>query len=80
MRGRTKQDLDAAAKHLARAASELVAVRASAALGAGAPNAPDTEWTPLGFDPAVNSHLAPPAPPRVVQVCSGCQGQGRMLA
>ena len=84
MRQRTKQDLDAAHKCLLRASSELAAVRASAGLAApyggdssssssgdgGGPEdaAAAAAWAELGFDPTVNSHLAPPAPPRVVKV------------
>lgn len=68
LRGRTKQDLDAAAKHLARAAAELEAVRASADLGAVAADAEDAAWAPLGFDSALNAQLAPPMPPRVCKV------------
>ena len=72
MRQRTKQDLDAAAKCLARAASERATVRASAHLGAlqGA-GVDDQAWAALGFDPGLSAHLAPPAPPRVVTVRGG---------
>lgn len=68
LRGRTKQDLDAAARHLARAVAELASVRASAGLGAVAEDAADAAWAELGFDPALNAHLAPPMPPRVCKV------------
>ncbi|GBF89805.1 hypothetical protein Rsub_02975, partial [Raphidocelis subcapitata] len=91
LRGRTKQDLDAAAKCLARAATELAAARASAHLGSphahgsgsggggggggGSGGSEDEEeddavWAALGFDPGLNAHLAPPAPPRVVKALS----------
>jgi hypothetical protein len=71
------QDLDAAHKYLVRAASELAAVRASAALGVAPPSSSDDgAWPELGFDPGLNSHLAPPAPPRVLKV--GC-GTPRLL-
>lgn len=71
LRQRTKQDLDAAGKCLARAAGELTTVRASSSLGSISGGGDDDDaWAALGFDPTLNSHLAPPAPPRVVKVAA----------
>ncbi|KAI8470361.1 MAG: Mak10 subunit, NatC N-terminal acetyltransferase-domain-containing protein [Monoraphidium minutum] len=65
MRQRTKQDLDAASKLLSKAAAELAAARASAALADAGGGGGDGGWAALGFDAGLNSHLAPPAPPRI---------------
>jgi hypothetical protein len=56
---RTKPDLDAAAKLLQKARTELAAVKASAGLG---------QSGDLGVDPGLNSHLTPAVPMRVVEV------------
>lgn len=76
MRQRTKQDLDAAAKCLGRAANELAAAKASAQLGS-VDEGDQAAWGTLGFDPGLNSHLAPPAPPRVIKV--GCRVGGACM-
>jgi len=87
MRHRTKQDLDAAHRFLQRAVGELAAARASAGLGALQPRAgggaegddDEAGWLELGFDRGLNSHLAPPAPPRVVKVRLAFVGWVRAL-
>ena len=63
VQGPTRQDQEAAKKHLAAAAVELEAVRATAH--------PDPGSSP-GFSPDVNRRLMAPVPPRSIAVSPRC--------